>query len=70
MEINIVMLGLDGSGKTTMLYKLMLNAWVATIATIGFNVESIEREKDSLSIWDVGGKDKIRALWKHYYPKS
>lgn len=35
------MLGLDGSGKTTILYQLKLNEVVTTIPTIGFNVENI-----------------------------
>ena len=35
------MLGLDKSGKTTILYKLKLGEIVKTIPTIGFNVEDI-----------------------------
>jgi len=38
----IVMIGLDGAGKTTILYKLKLNEVVTTIPTIGFNVESVQ----------------------------
>lgn len=34
-EVRILMLGLDGVGKTTMLYKLKLGRTVATIPTIG-----------------------------------
>ena len=36
------MLGLDGAGKTTIVYKLKLNECVRTIPTIGFNVETID----------------------------
>lgn len=38
-QCKIVMLGLDGAGKTTILYSLKLGEVVSTIPTIGFNVE-------------------------------
>ena len=47
-------IGLDASGKTTMLYKLKLGEVVTTIPTIGFNVESIEYKNVSFTVWDVG----------------
>ncbi|OQV18717.1 ADP-ribosylation factor 6 [Hypsibius exemplaris] len=67
-EMRILMLGLDASGKTTILYKLKLNGHsVTTIPTVGFNVETISFKKFRMSVWDVGGQDKIRPLWRHYY---
>ena len=51
-----------------MLYKIKLNETVATIPTIGFNVETVQPVKGlSFTVWDVGGQDKIRPLWRHYY---
>ena len=38
---NILMIGLDSAGKTTIVYKLKLNENVSTIPTIGFNVETV-----------------------------
>jgi len=61
------MIGLDNAGKTTLLYKLKLDNVVETIPTIGFNLESIQREGVKLLVWDIGGQEKIRALWKHYF---
>merc|ERR550537_2185886 len=52
------MVGLDAAGKTTILYKLKLGEVVTTIPTIGFNV------------WDIGGQDKIRKLWRYYYANT
>merc|ERR1712203_394847 len=66
-EMRILMLGLDAAGKTTILYKLKLTDTVTTIPTVGFNVESVEYKNVSMTVWDVGGQDKIRKLWKHYY---
>lgn len=38
-EMRILILGLDGAGKTTILYRLQVGEVVTTIPTIGFNVE-------------------------------
>ena len=65
--IRILMIGLDAAGKTTILYKLKLGEVVTTIPTIGFNVETVEYKNISFTCWDVGGKDKIRPLWRHYF---
>lgn len=66
----ILMVGLDAAGKTTILYKLKLGEVVTTIPTIGFNVESVEYKNISFTVWDVGGQDKIRPLWRHYYQNT
>jgi len=69
-ERRILMVGLDAAGKTTILYKLKLGEVVTTIPTIGFNVETVEYKKISFTVWDVGGQDKIRPLWRHYYQNT
>lgn len=66
-EMRILMVGLDAAGKTTILYKLKLGEVVTTIPTIGFNVETVEYKNLSFTVWDVGGQDKIRPLWRHYF---
>merc|ERR1712227_898636 len=66
-QMRILMVGLDAAGKTTILYKLKLGEIVTTIPTIGFNVETVEYKNISFTVWDVGGQDKIRPLWRHYY---
>ena len=38
-----------------------------TIPTIGFNVNLINYKNNVITLWDVGGQDKIRTLWSHYY---
>ena len=63
-ERRLLMLGLDAAGKTTVLYKLKLNECVQTIPTIGFNVENLKYKNLDLTVWDVGGQDKIRPLWR------
>lgn len=38
--------------------------------TIGFNVETVEYKNISFTVWDVGGQDKIRPLWRHYFQNT
>eukprot|EP01017_Pseudomicrothorax_dubius_P036085 TRINITY_DN5132_c0_g1_i3.p1 TRINITY_DN5132_c0_g1~~TRINITY_DN5132_c0_g1_i3.p1 ORF type:complete len:180 (-),score=29.10 TRINITY_DN5132_c0_g1_i3:158-697(-) len=66
----ILLVGLDGAGKTTFLYKMKLNEYVRTVPTIGFNVESLDYKNLHMTIWDVGGQEQIRRLWSHYYANT
>ncbi|KAJ2016582.1 Arf GTPase arl1 [Coemansia sp. S680] len=53
-EVRILILGLDGAGKTTILYRLQIGDVVSTIPTIGFNVETTS----------------IRPYWRCYYANT
>jgi len=70
MEARCLMVGLDAAGKTTILYMLKLGEVVTTIPTIGFNVETVPISEVTLTFWDVGGPDKIRPLWRHYFQNT
>jgi len=69
-NVRMIMVGLDAAGKTTIMYKMKLGETARTIPTIGFNVEEINYKKLNITLWDIGGQDKIRVLWKHYYLNS
>uniref|UniRef100_A0A8C9RGJ5 ARF GTPase 5 n=1 Tax=Scleropages formosus TaxID=113540 RepID=A0A8C9RGJ5_SCLFO len=69
-QVRILMVGLDAAGKTTILYKLKLGEIVTTIPTIGFNVETVEYKNICFTVWDVGGQDRIRVLWRHYFQNT
>jgi len=63
----VILIGLDAAGKTTLLYKCKLNETVTTIPTIGFNVETVTPVPGlTLTVWDLGGQEKIRTLWRYY----
>lgn len=47
--MRVVTLGLDGAGKTSILFKLKQDEFVSTIPTIGFNVETIEYKNFKVS---------------------
>ena len=36
----------------------------------GFNVETVEYKNICFTVWDVGGQDKIRPLWRHYFTNT
>ncbi|ESP03971.1 hypothetical protein LOTGIDRAFT_203405 [Lottia gigantea] len=70
-SIQIVMVGLDLTGKTTILYRMKFGQYMNAIPTVGFNCEKIEGKVGKLkgvsfTIWDIGGKDNMRPLWKSY----
>ncbi|KAF7592418.1 hypothetical protein BBP40_000266 [Aspergillus hancockii] len=69
-QARVILLGLDSSGKTTLLYRLKLEEQVTTIPTIGFNVETIPvpSEGVDLNMWDIsGGCSRLpHGLMRHY----
>lgn len=70
-NIHIVMLGLDSAGKTTALYRLKFDQYLNTVPTIGFNCEKVKVKSESIKgvtfvVWDIGGQDKLRPLWRSY----
>ncbi|EPQ18235.1 ADP-ribosylation factor 1 [Myotis brandtii] len=68
--MRIHMVGLDAGGKTTILYKLKLGEIVTTICSIGFNMQNVEYKNISFTVWEVGGQDKTRSLWHHYFQNT
>lgn len=57
----------DHTEPLAILYKLKLDQDVTTIPTVGFNVETVTYKNTKFNVWDVGGQDKIRPLWRHYF---
>lgn len=65
--MRILILGLDGAGKTTILYRLQVGEVVTTIPTIGFNVEQVQYKNLKFQVWDLGGQTSIRYVKKLYF---
>lgn len=68
---HMVILGLDAAGKSTVLYQLRFHQYVSTTPTIGFNYERVRLDmatagRVTFDVWDVGGQDKVRPLWRSY----
>ena len=66
----VLMVGLDAAGKTTILYQLKLGEMTNTAPTLGFNVETVAYKNIEFMVWDMGGQDAIRPLWRHYYENA
>eukprot|EP01134_Creolimax_fragrantissima_P006656 CFRG6656T1 len=69
-EVRVLILGLDGAGKTTILYRLQVGEVVTTIPTIGFNVETVTYKNLKFQVWDLGGQTSIRPYWRCYYANT
>lgn len=70
-SLHVVVIGLDSAGKTSLLYRLKLKEFVKTIPTKGFNTEKVRvpvgtSRSICFQVWDVGGQEKLRPLWKSY----
>ena len=52
----------------TIEHKMRSNADKSDI--LGFNVETVEYKNIQFTVWDVGGQDKIRPLWRHYFQNT
>ena len=75
MNFKLVMIGLDSAGKTTILYKMKLDQQaksenpqgVATVPTIGYNLEEFEVKNVKIKVWDLSGQERMRPAWKYYF---
>ena len=76
---NILILGLDNAGKSTLL-EMIKSLYSATLfqpdnirPTIGQNIGRVtvgEADKIVLAFWDLGGQEGLRKIWEEYYKES
>lgn len=69
-EMRILMVGLDNSGKTTIVLKINGEDTSVISPTLGFNIKTITYQKYTLNIWDVGGQKTIRSYWRNYFEQT
>ncbi|KAK3017145.1 hypothetical protein RJ639_007820 [Escallonia herrerae] len=69
-EMRILMVGLDNSGKTTIVLKINGEDTSVISPTLGFNIKTIAYNKYTLNIWDVGGQRTIRSYWRNYFEQT
>merc|ERR1719198_92686 len=61
-DVHLLMAGLDGSGKTTILYQLKLGEAIETVPTVGCNVEVLEYMNLRLTVWDLRGSYRLARM--------
>uniref|UniRef100_A0A3P8XQ27 ADP-ribosylation factor-like protein 6 n=1 Tax=Esox lucius TaxID=8010 RepID=A0A3P8XQ27_ESOLU len=80
-EVNVLCLGLDNSGKTTIINQLkptnvsnishLLELLTQDIVpTIGFSIEKFKTSSLSFTVFDMSGQGRYRNLWEHYYKEG
>ena len=69
-QLNILICGLDGAGKTAMVLKMQGKEpkSMDLKPTIGYLNPSFKYKSYEWMFWDVSGAAKFRGLWKSYYP--
>jgi len=65
-KLDIVLVGLENSGKTTFCNYLSLNKFVEEPPTVGLNVRVVQKGNVTLKVWDIGGQEKYRSEWPRY----
>ena len=71
-NVDLAIVGLDSSGKTTLLNRLQRSLDgtpydFKTTPTVGFSVEEVIVNGARCVVWDLGGQQRLRKLWQHYY---
>jgi small GTP-binding protein len=70
-DADVVIVGLDAAGKTTLLFKLTGVPPTREIQpTVGFETKSLQINKLHLQLWDLGGETTLRPMWRMYYKKA
>ena len=64
---DIVLVGLDNSGKSTLLGVLASDAPITeTCPTIGMHVQVVKKNNVVMKCWDIGGQKQYRSEWGRY----
>jgi len=61
-ESRLLVLGLDNSGKTTILKKMSDEEISHVMPTQGFNVKTLMHNDFKLNVWDIGGEFSSQLL--------
>ena len=69
-EARILVIGLDNSGKTTLINHIKPQKAIATFEvtpTVGYQVETFTKHNLNFTILDMSGSSTYRSLWEQYY---
>ena len=68
----ILVVGLDNSGKTTILNKIKpaKAALLEVVPTVGFNLEEFAKNNLQFTCYDMSGHSRYRELWVRFYSEA
>ena len=71
-QADIIIVGLDNSGKSTMINYLKPKKYaeIEIAATVGYSIETFTKSKINFTAMDMSGQGKYRTLWEKYYRQS
>jgi ADP-ribosylation factor-like protein 3 len=67
---DLLILGLDNSGKTSILYRLADEDTSGVEPTQGFNSKTITWQSFTINMRDIGGSRDLRPSWRNYFSGS
>ena len=69
---NVLLLGLDSAGKTSIVARLIGEEVRTVLPTLGFSIHAftLGDQDTQLKLWDVGGRAAVRHYWPAYYGKA
>ncbi|CAB4254473.1 similar to Saccharomyces cerevisiae YMR138W CIN4 GTP-binding protein involved in beta-tubulin (Tub2p) folding [Maudiozyma barnettii] len=72
-EIRCLVIGLDNSGKSTVVNRLLPEdeREEKITPTIGFQIKTFTIDNNfNINLWDVGGQNTLRPFWENYFNKT
>lgn len=70
-DIIISIIGLDDAGKSTLIKCLKSEKNLSDVTpTVGFEPHQIQHNSNSIKLYDLGGGERVRDIWKHYLSES
>ncbi|KAK8866861.1 hypothetical protein M9Y10_009829 [Tritrichomonas musculus] len=66
-EIEISIFGIDNAGKTCFLRSLAGDFNFDSVPTVGFGQETFMYDDVKLKVFDLGGSENFRSVWKRYF---
>lgn len=65
-KLEVVLVGLENSGKTTFCNYLSQGKFIEEPPTVGLNVKIMQKGGVTCKIWDIGGQARYRSEWSRY----
>ena len=69
-QVRILTLGLDNSGKTTIIKSFLSQDPTSTSPTLGFTINTLKYKSNTINFWDIGGQTTIRSYWRNYFEET